>query len=126
MLLRKRCHIPLPPASGRNDTEQQKTANYWWGRLSVLCQCCMKGVAVRLGREAQQAPKVQAQGGCRAEATAHGNALDGFVSGFQEALGEGDALLEEPVIGAGAERGAEAAGEGARTHHGAGGHLCDG
>src|SRR6266849_1174780 len=86
----------------------------------------MKGVAVSLGREAQEAPKVQAQSGRRTEATAHGNALDGFVSGFQEALGEGDALLEEPVIGAGTERGAEAAGEGARTHDGAGGHLFDG
>src|SRR5712692_373921 len=28
MLLRKRCHIPIAPARGRNDTEQQKNANY--------------------------------------------------------------------------------------------------
>src|SRR5258706_1509774 len=80
----------------------------------------MKGVAVRLGRETQEAPKVQAQRGCRTEATAHGNALDGFVRGFQEALGEGDALLQKPVIGAGAQRGAEAAGGGGRAPYGAG------
>ncbi len=85
----------------------------------------MKGGAVRLGREAQQAPKVQAQRGRRTEATAGGNALDRVVRAFQEALGEGDALLEEPVIGAGAQCGAEAAGEGARTHDGAGGHRFD-
>lgn len=70
----------------------------------------MEGVAVRLGREAQETPKVQAQRGRRAEATAGGNALNGFVSGFQEALGEGDALLEEPFIGAGTARGTEAVG----------------
>jgi hypothetical protein len=69
---------------------------------------------------------VQAQRGRRTEAALQGNALDGFIRGFQEALGEGDALLEEPVIGAGAQRGAEAAGEGARTHDGAGGHRFDG
>jgi hypothetical protein len=28
LLLRKRCHIPIASARGRNDTEQQKTANY--------------------------------------------------------------------------------------------------
>jgi hypothetical protein len=74
----------------------------------------MKGAAVRLGRDMEEATEVKAQSGRRAEATAQGNALNGFVSGFQQALGERDALLEKPVIGAGAERGAEAAGEGAR------------
>lgn len=69
---------------------------------------------------------MQAQRGRRTEATAGGNALDGVVRGFQEALGQDDALLEEPVIGAGAECSAEAAGEGARTHDGAGGHRFDG
>ena len=123
MALHQRCHIPLTPASVRNDTEQQKTANYGW---SVLCRVALKGDAVRLGREVQEAPKVQAQCGRRTEATAGGNALDGVVRGFQQTLGESDALLEEPVIGAGAQRGAEAAGEGARTHDGAGGHRLDG
>jgi hypothetical protein len=123
MALHQRCHIPLTPASVRNDTEQQKTANYGW---SVLCRVALKGDAVRLGREVQEAPKVQAQCGRRTEATAGGNALDGVVRGFQQALGESDALLEEPVIGAGAQRGAEAAGEGARTHDGAGRHRFNG
>lgn len=55
-----------------------------------------------------------------------GDAFDGVVGGFEEALGKGDALLKEPLIGADAEGGVKAAGEGARTHEGAGGHLFDG
>ena len=123
ILLHQRCHIPIVPARGRNDAEQQKTANN--GR-SVLRRGGLKGGAVRLGREVQEAPEVQAQRGRRTEATAGGNALDGLIRGFQEALGEGDALLEEPVIRAGTQRGAEAARKGARTHDGAGGHCFDG
>jgi hypothetical protein len=63
----------------------------------------------------QEAPKVQAQSGRRAEATVHGNALYGFIGGLQEALRQSDALMEEPVIRAGAERGTEAAGSSRRS-----------
>jgi hypothetical protein len=86
----------------------------------------VEGVAIGLGREAQEPPKVEAQGGGGTEAAVGGDALDGGVGGFKEALGEGDALLKEPLIGADTKGGVEAAGEGARTHNGTGSHVFDG
>jgi hypothetical protein len=45
------------------------------------------------------------------EATTAGDVLDGIVCGFQEALSQGDTVLEQPAARAGAKGGAEAAGE---------------
>jgi len=59
----------------------------------------VKGVAIGLGRDVQETLKVQTKRGCRTEATARRNALDGLVRRFQQALSQHDVLLEQPLIG---------------------------
>jgi hypothetical protein len=88
------------------------------GCPGAVGRCRMKGGTVDLWRDPEEAPKVQAQRRCRVEATTAGDVLDGIVCGFQEALSQGDTLLEQPAVRAGTKGGAEAAGEGTGAHNG--------
>jgi hypothetical protein len=83
------------------------------GCPGVVGRCRMKGGTVDLWRDPEEA-----QRRCRVEATTAGDVLDGIVCGFQEALSQGDTLLEQPAVRAGTKGGAEAAGEGTGAHNG--------
>src|ERR1039457_1201248 len=61
-----------------------------------------------------------AEQGCAGEAGFMGDVVDGKVAGLEQASGVVDAALDDPLVGAHADLGAESTGEGPKAHRGMG------